>query len=45
MILTMLLGLACPIVLVLPKEKPVLCVVVAWPNGLKRLAACCCGCC
>lgn len=39
---TMLLVLACPIVLVLPKEKPVLCVVVAWPKGLKRLAACGC---
>lgn len=37
----MVLVLAWPIVLVLPKEKPVLCVVVAWPNGLKRLAAGC----
>lgn len=41
MILTMLLVLACPMVLVLPKEKPVFCVVVVWPNGLKRLPAGC----
>lgn len=43
--LTMLLVLACPIVLVFPKEKPVLGVVVVWPNGLKRLEAACCGFC
>lgn len=37
----MVLVLGCPMVLVLPKEKPLLCVVVVWPNGLKRLLACC----
>ena len=33
--------------MVLPKEKPVLGVVVAWPKGLNRLTACwtCWGCC
>lgn len=30
--------------LALLKEKPAFCVVVAEPNGLKRLAPCCCGC-
>lgn len=40
----MLLVLGWPMVLVLPKEKPVLCVVVVWPNGLNRLLPCCCGC-
>lgn len=36
-----------PMVLVLPKEKPVLGVVVAWPKGLNRPTACwaCWGCC
>jgi hypothetical protein len=39
--LTMVFVLGCPRVLVLPKEKPVFCVVVAWPNGLlKRLVVC-----
>lgn len=41
----MVLVLGCPSVLVLPKEKPVFWVVVAWPNGLlKRLVVCwfCC---
>lgn len=36
--LTMVLVLGCPSVLVLPKEKPVVWVVVGWANGLlKRL--------
>lgn len=39
--LTIVLVLGCPRVLVLPKEKPVFGVVVAWPNGLlKRLVVC-----
>lgn len=41
--LTMLLVLGCPMVLVLPKEKELFWVVVAEPNGLKRLEAGCCG--
>ena len=37
----MVLVLGCPSVLVLPKEKPVVWVVMAWANGLlKRLVAC-----
>lgn len=39
----MLLVLGWPMVLVLPKEKVLFWVVVAEPNGLKRLEACCCG--
>lgn len=39
----MLLALAWPMEL-LPKEKPVLGVVVVWPNGLKRLLLPGCGC-
>lgn len=36
----MVLVFACPMLLVLPKEKPLLGVVVVWPKGLKRLLAC-----
>ena len=37
----MVLVLGCPSVLVLPKEKPVVWVVMAWANGLlKRLVFC-----
>lgn len=32
--LTIVFVFGCPSVLVLPKEKPVFCVVVAWPKGL-----------
>lgn len=41
----MLLVLAWPMVLVFPKEKPVLGVVVVCPKGLNRLLACCWFCC
>lgn len=39
LVLTMPVVLGWPIVLVLPKEKPVVWAVVAWPKGLKRLFA------
>ena len=41
----MVLVLAWPMVLVLPKEKPGFCAVVVCPKGLKRLAAAACCCC